>query len=179
MKEMEILSRKTVFNGHLFHIDEITFRRDGQIKTHNNILRDPTVSVFPISDSGEIYLAKQYRYLLEKETLEGIAGFIDPGEAPSHAAARELKEEAGIEANKWQELGVIDIGSSVLSSKAHLFLVKELQFGEQDLDEGEDIEIVKIPLKEAVAKVASGEITTSSSVIGILKIDRLQQEGKL
>ena len=175
----EILSRRTAYTGHLFHIEEIEFERDGVRKTHANILRDPTVSIFPVSDTGEIYLAKQYRYLLEKETLEGIAGFIDKGEEPSNAAARELKEESGIEAGKWTKLATVDIGSSVLNSKSHIFLAQDLHFGEQDLDEGEDITIVTLPLEDAIAKVVSGEITTASSIIGIQIIDRLYREGKL
>ena len=66
------------------------------------------VSVLPIDNKGNVYLTKEYHYAVERETIEAISGGIDKGENKENAAKRELNEEAGITANEWIDLGVLD-----------------------------------------------------------------------
>lgn len=175
----EIKNTTRVLDGTLFHVDAYQLQDGKAERTHLNVFRNPTVSVFPLSETGEIYLAKQYRYLVGEETLEAVAGFIDPGEQPLEAAQRELREETGLIANRWDSLGIISLGSSVLQAKSHLYLARDLVEGEQDLQGNEAITVVKFPFEQAFRQVEEGVINTASSVIGLQRIEKMKREGML
>jgi ADP-ribose pyrophosphatase len=179
-KPTKILSEKTAFSTSKFIANTYTVETDGYKREHTDILRNPTVSIFALDNSGVIYLISQYRYLLEREALEAPAGFMEEGEDPLVAAKRELKEETGITANSWKKFGEVELGASVVAGVSHLFFAKDLTFGETNLDKGEKgLQLVKLPLLEAVEKVINGDINTSASVIGILMLNNLIQEEKL
>ncbi len=174
------LSQKTIFKADLFSVKEIKFLSlKGKKKIHHIAKRNSTVSVFPLTETYDIYLVSQYRETLGKVALEAVAGFIDGNETTLAAAKRELKEEAGISAEQWEELARIEMASSVFKGINHLFLAKGLEKTSQSLQDDEEIKVVKMPLQDAVNKVMSGEINVSSSVIGILFLDKLRKEKKI
>ena len=180
MNGCKLVSQKKVFGAKLFDVKEVTIRLpNGAKRIHQIAQRHPTVSVFPLTDSYEIYLVSQYRYMLKKVTLEAMAGFINKDEAPLGAAKRELEEECGIVASQWEELARVEMAASVFKACAHLFLAKGLEKGVSHPDEDEDIKTIKIPLGDAVKKVMTGEINHSASMIGILLLDKLRSENKL
>ncbi len=180
MNKASIKSSKTVLESSLFHVvqSELVYP-SGRLVTHHDIYRQPTVSVFPITPTYEIYLVTEYRYLLKKTMLEAMAGFMNTNETPLAAAKRELQEETGLKAEQWELLRTIDMAASVIKAQSHLFLAKGLEEGIATPEEDEDITLIKMPLEEAVQKVMTGEITTSASTIGILLLDRLRKEKKL
>jgi ADP-ribose pyrophosphatase len=180
MSQWKINSKKTVFKAELFDVKEVNLKSAvGKIKIHHEIDRAPVVSVFPLTDSYEIYLISQYRYMLEKTVLEAVSGYMNKGETTIAAARRELKEETGIEALQFEEIARIQIGASVFKSAVNLFLAKGLEMGDNDPDEDEEIKLVKMPLSEAVEKVMNGEINHATSMIGLLMLDKLRKEKKL
>src|SRR5690348_13464057 len=101
---MRVISQKTVFQAKLFHVEELTFEENGKTSFHHNVIRHSTVSVFPLTDSYEIYLISQYRSLYASILYEATAGFVNDKEDPLSAAKRELKEETGIIAKRWIKL---------------------------------------------------------------------------
>jgi 8-oxo-dGTP pyrophosphatase MutT (NUDIX family) len=180
MNQWKIVSQKTILRAELFDVKEIVLKNNkGKKKIHHEAQRAPVVSIFPLTDSYEIYLISQYRRMLDKTTLEAVAGYVRRKETIIAAARRELKEETGIEALQLEAIARIQMAGSVFKSTANLFLAKSLEIGENDLDEDEQISVVKIPLSEAVEKVISGEINHASSVIGILMLDKMRREKKL
>jgi len=180
MSQWKIISQKSVFKAKLFNVKEIVFKnKSGEKKAHHIAQRDTVVTIFPLTDRYEIYLISQYRYMLEKTVLEAISGYVSKKETTIAAARRELKEEAGITANQLEEIARIEMAGSVFKSKGHLFLAKGLDFGETNLDEDEEITLVKMPLTQAVEKVMAGEINHSASAIGILMLDKLRMQKKL
>jgi len=150
-----------------------------KIYTFNTVYAHSTSSVIPMNDKGEIFLIKQYRYLFHGYVWGVISGFIDQGETSLQAAKRELREEAGIEAGQWELLTKMIVMRSVVKHEVNLFLAKDLEILQQNLQDEEDIEVVKMPLKDAVAKVMNGEIYHSSSMTGILMLDKLRQQKRL
>lgn len=136
------------------------------------------VSVLPVDEAGFVYLARDFRYAVGRETLETVGGAIDEGEAKVDAARRELKEELGIEASDFVELGQVDPMTSLIDSPSHLFLARgRLKFKEKELEAGENVKTVKVKVSEAVRMVMRSEITHGSSCALILRAnDYLERE---
>lgn len=180
MIHQKILSKKPLVQARWFTVNELEVEiKPGDVRKHHNVERKPTVFVFPLDKDGEIYLTNQYRYNLGKEILEGVAGYLEEGEEPLAGAKRELKEETGLIANAWKQIALVDLGGGVLKSQAYLFVAKDLEQRQTQLDDSEDIQTVKMPLSQAIAKVMSGEIATALSMTGLLMVDKMMNEGKL
>lgn len=170
---------KTVFQAELFTVREIEIEANKKKLIQHEIIRNPVVTVFALTDNNEIYLISQFRRLLEKTTVEAVAGFIDEGETPLEAAKRELKEEVGLTATDWQEFKVLNTAASVTKGEAHLFLARGLKIGIPEPEDDEDITPVVVPFEKAVEKVLKGEIDIATTVAGILLIDKLMKQNKL
>lgn len=180
MSRWKIVSQKTILKAKLFDVKRIDFEtKTGKKKIHHIAERTPIALVFPLTDSYEIYLVSEYRYMLNKTVLQAVAGHVERKETAIAAAKRELKEEAGIQAMQLEEIARIEMSGSVFRSKSYLFLAKGLEMGDNNLDENEEITVVKMPLELAVEKVMLGEINHSASMIGILLLDKLRAQKKL
>lgn len=129
----------------------------------------PGISVLPIDKQGNVYLTKEFRYVLQKESLEVVSGGIEPNEEPIAACRRELKEELGISAKNIVDLGVTNPFTSAILSPAYLFLAQDLTFGHALPDVTEIIEMVKLPFEEAIKKVLDSEIHHGPSGLLLLK----------
>jgi ADP-ribose pyrophosphatase len=176
----KILSSKIISTSAKYSIEELELEyKNGQKATYQDILRGDTVSVFPITAEKEIYLIQQYRVMFQDYLIEAIAGFIDPGEDALTAAKREAKEEAGIEAENWKDLGAFYLAGSVVKAKDNLFYATNVTLVAAAPEAGEEIEVVKMPLPEALSKIETGEIKTSATIIGLLKLQQLFQNGQL
>jgi 8-oxo-dGTP pyrophosphatase MutT (NUDIX family) len=133
----------------------------------------PGVSVLPLGEDGIVHLVRVYRYALDRESLEVVAGGVEGDEAPEEAARRELREETGIAAAAWTDLGSIDQLTEVVVSPNRMFLAQGLAFAESEREGSERIRTVAMPLAEAVAKVMAGEIAHAASAVLLLKAARL------
>ncbi len=181
MKDIKVISQKPVLKSELFTVFDTYLKLpDGSEKKHQDVKRDDAISVLPICGTNEVFLIRQYRYLLGKRDLEVIAGMVNKGEDPDKTVRRELEEETGIKAGKIEKLGVINSAASISTWRQHLYIAKDLTFdGKIHWDDTENIELVKMSLPEAVNKVLSGEIDTASSINVILWVDKLLQQNKL
>lgn len=180
MIKWQLLSEEVVYDAPLFKVKKKKFKLpNGSFRNYSVIERNPASMVFPIDEDCNIYLLKQYRYIFDTEILEAVAGYIDKGEKSIDTAKRELKEEAGIIARKWDKIAESQGSSSIIKMDIDLFLARNLSFEDANPTESEQIELVKISIKEAVQRVLKGEIKNSPTVIGILVIDKLKQMGKI
>lgn len=96
--------------------EDSVIRPDGKDGIFGVVEMKPGVSVLPLDDDGNVYLTQEFHYAVERETIEAISGGIDDNEDIQDAAKRELKEETGIIAREWTDLGVIDPFTSVVVS---------------------------------------------------------------
>jgi ADP-ribose pyrophosphatase len=151
-------TEKKFGNGFFSVFEDQVVRPDGKDDRYATVHFKPGAAVLPIDDEGNVYLTRQFRYALGRKDLEAVAGAIDV-ETPLEAAEREAKEELGIEAKEWIDLGEIESNTSVTRSSSHLFIARELKFGKPHTEATEDIEPVKMRFSEALEKVLSGEIT--------------------
>jgi 8-oxo-dGTP pyrophosphatase MutT (NUDIX family) len=145
---------------------------DGKEGTFGVVEMTPGVSVLPVDDDGTVYLVRVYRYTIDRQSLEALAGGIEDDEDPREAARRELREEAGIDAAELIDLGVVDQLTEVVISPDRLFLARDLSFTKPDREETEEIERVAVPLQQAVEWAYDGTITHAASIVLILKAAR-------
>ena len=112
--------------------------------------------VFAVTAAAEVLLVRQYKYPLRQVVLELPAGGLDPGDAsPLEGAQRELREETGYGGGQWTLLGALHTSSGKANTKSYAYLATGVQaLGEQALDPTEDIEVVKVPLTEALSFVS-------------------------
>ncbi len=177
MSNPKIISQKKILDARLFSIDEFEIEKDGVHHTHRNVVQDDVSMVLPLNDENEVYLISQYRYLHDKIMLEGVAGFLE-GSTPLEAAKKELREEAGLIAQKWTHLATVERQASVVKGNVHIFLAQDLTEVGQELEEFEEIKVLKMPFKEAINKVGKGEITVAGIVAALLILEKYLQNSK-
>ncbi len=158
-------------------VDEVV-QPDGARGQYATVRMTTGVTVLPVDAEGRVHLVRQFRYALGAESLEAPAGGVEDGEAPLAAARRELHEETGIEAETWQPLGTVHIDTSIVHCPDHLFVARGLTFTEPDRDDTEDMNMVRMPLAEAVEAVVRGDIVQASTCVLILRAARLQDVGE-
>lgn len=134
------------------------------------------VAVLAVDEEGFAHLVRTFRYAVGKECVEVVQGGAEEGEKPEAAARRELKEELGIEAGEWSDLGLVDAITSQVYSPARIFLARGLTFGEPETEATESLQPLKVKFEEAVRMVLDGEITQGISCALILKASRLLQD---
>jgi ADP-ribose pyrophosphatase len=162
-------TRKLVWSGKIYKIYEREVTLANGLSEVFEILEAPdVVRVYPIR-TGQIILISEYRPLQERRVLRVPAGRIEPGEQPIDAAKRELAEEVGITADRWEAIGsskpILKIDHTV-----YHFLATELTFGEDNLEPGEDIAIVPTDLSDIPNLVASNQIEEEVVALRLLQL---------
>lgn len=126
-------------------------------------------AVVALDAEQRVCLLRQFRPVFNDWLWELPAGKLDPGEGPLATAQRELIEEAGRKATRWVPLGVILSSPGVFSEVVHLFLAQELSEVPSANEEHELIEVHWVPLAEAVARAADGDINDAKTVTGLFR----------
>lgn len=147
---------------------------DGTEVEREVIEQDDAVAVVPVFDDGTVLLLRQYRHPVGRYLLEIPAGKLDiPGETPEAAAQRELIEEVEHRAGRLEHLITVHNSAGWTDEQTHLYIGTALQpVGPPEAfaptAEEADMEIVRVPLEEAVARIRQGEISDAKTVIGLL-----------
>ena len=171
-----IKNTRKIFENPFFAVfEDDVLKPDGNEGTYATIRFTSGAAVLPIDDQDNVYLTRQFRYAIGRDDLEIVAGSIE-GEGALDGAKRELKEELGIEAEEWIDLGSIYSLTSITQSCSRQFIAKGLTFGDQETEGTEDIESVKMKLAEALEMVLKGEITDGDTCILILKAAALKEK---
>jgi ADP-ribose pyrophosphatase len=164
-----IKSSQSVFkNDFLELINDQVVQPDGKDGEYAVVHMKRGVCVLPIDDEDNVYLIKQFRYALGAESLEVVAGGSEDKDVLENAK-RETKEEVGIEADEWIDLGTVETDTSMLRCPVQFYVARKLKFGEPEREGTEEMKSVKIKLDEALEKVLNGEIKHALSCVLILK----------
>jgi 8-oxo-dGTP pyrophosphatase MutT (NUDIX family) len=129
--------------------------------------------VVALDESGNVTLVGQYRYPLGCYSWEIPEGGADPGEEPLEGAKRELREEAGLVAKSWRQLGgEVHLSNCFTDEVGYLFVATDLERVPLSPDDTEQLQLRSVPLAEALGEVDSGRITDAMSVIALLRLAR-------
>jgi 8-oxo-dGTP pyrophosphatase MutT (NUDIX family) len=149
IKEWPVISRKQIGDFGLFSLTQKKVRspRTGEIREVQALQFSDWVLILALTPHEEVVMVRQYRHGTEQVCVELPGGLVDPADhSPELSARRELLEETGYQADE-----IVLIGECFPQKNA-------VEVQSQDLDAGEDIEILKVPLKEIPAKIENREI---------------------
>ncbi|WUI35185.1 NUDIX hydrolase [Nocardia sp. NBC_00416] len=146
---------------------------DGRIAEREVVEHHGAVAVAAVDDDGRVVLIRQYRHPLGARLLELPAGLIDiAGEDPLQAAQRELAEETGLAAREWSVLVDVALSPGFTDEALRVYLARGLTETERPAPEHEeaDLELVRMPVAEAVRAALSGSIVNATAVAGLLAL---------
>lgn len=127
-------------------------------------------NVVAVTDAGTILFVHQYRFGTEAYTLELPGGLVDSEEPHEAAAHRELLEEAGAKAERWTHLGSIPSNPVFMDAYIHHWLAEGITLGyPQQLDSGEEVELVELPIAEVKARLLRGQFEHPHTVNALLR----------
>ena len=138
-----------------------------EIDGDHEIARTPdAVAIVAVDDKDRVVLVRQDRPAAGKQLLELPAGLIDDGEEPLESAKRELREETGLQGGTWRELWSFFSSPGFIDERITMFAAEGLEQGERDLDDGEEVEVVKWTKDELLANL--DEVEDATSLVGLL-----------
>ena len=179
LKEVQV-GREEIFDGVIVHlVRDTVILPNGSNATREVCLHNGAVCVVPLTDKGEIIMERQFRYAHGRVMLEIPAGKLEPGEDPLDAVKRELEEESGVVASSIEHIGELYTTVALIDEKIQVYLATGLTFKEAHPDEGEFLEVEKIPLTTLVKMVMDGEIKDSKTQIAILKAEKILSSRKV
>ncbi len=171
----ERIDSRPVHSGRIVELSIDTVRfPDGSVGELEFIRHSGAAAVLPLLDprtaeDPTILLIRQYRYASGGYLLEVPAGRPDrEGEPWETCAARELEEETGLVAGRLSRLTSILTTPGFTDERIHLFLAEDLRPGKTSPDSDEFIEVVKLPLSEALQKVRDEEIVDGKTICTLL-----------
>ena len=164
----ELIKSETLLQGRAFKV-----RRD-YLKTPNGretkleiIEHGGSVVLIPLDD-GNLLFVRQYRHAAGADLLELPAGTRDENEPFEKCAAREIREETGMEAGKLQKVGEFYLAPGYSTELMAVFLATDLKHNPLEADEDEFLQVEKIPLKKAIEMAEGGDIQDAKSLAALL-----------
>jgi len=148
--------------------EDAVVRPDGAAGIYGVVEARVATGVVALTPHDEVYLVGQWRYLLRRYSWEIPEGGAEPDEDPRTAAARELAEEAGVVAARWEDLGgEVHLSNCFSAEVARLFLARDLSPTPRRPDPTEVLQVRQVPFADAVAMCDRGEITDAMTLIAL------------
>lgn len=167
------LESRDEYRGRLLHVKKDRVRLpDGAESTREYIVHPGAAVIIPVFENGDILLERQHRYPLRRDFIELPAGKFDPDEAELACARRELQEETGYVAAHWSELPTFYPCIGYANERLVYFLAEGLTYSGENMDDDEFLEILRVPLKEAITMIGDGRIDEAKTVMGLLWYER-------
>lgn len=169
MSEWKKLSSQIVYSNPWYSIrEDSVITPFGKERTYRVVDRKPSVYIVALTADEEIYLVKISRYTTGITSWEVPAGGVNDGEELSAAARRELQEETGLIAKQLVKVGEFRSASGISNQVGHTFIAAELEQTSENEQEEENIEqVVKLPFDRAMSFIVTGEITDGGSIAAL------------
>lgn len=164
-EHVEVVREHTVFTCPRFDVVEEQIRlATGAVRGHMTVRHPGAVVVLPCHADGTLVVIRQYRYAVRKVLLEFPAGTLERGEAPLLCAQRELAEEVGQAAGRWEDLGMLHPAPGFCDEVQHCFFATDLSPHTAPQDEDELIEVVPMRVAEVEQAIRDGRMMDGKSI---------------
>lgn len=169
LKAEKTLASRLIYTGKILglRVEQVELP-NGKTGQREVVTHPGAVAIAAVTHKGELVLVRQYRKPVEKELLEIPAGKLDPGEDPLVCAQRELKEETGYQAGRWELISRYFTSPGFSNEVMYFYRATELKASQPDPDEDEFIEAELVPSTKAREMVQNGQIEDAKTIIGIL-----------
>ena len=164
----KIINSEKVFEGRVFNVTVDTVSEGEHTYKREVVHHKGSAVIIPVYDDGTVVLVRQYRHPAVRYLLEAPAGTLADGERPDMGAARELQEELGLTAARLEKLAEFFVSPGFLEEKMWVFLATDFSEGKQNLDDDEFLDLVRLPIAEALEMITSGEIQDAKTIIGLM-----------
>lgn len=164
----QTLEDRLVYEGDYLKLHRATVKLPNGASSYREYLKHPgAVMIMPLFENGDVLLERQYRYPMRKVFIEFPAGKKDAGEVPLETAKRELLEETGYRAERYTHVTDIHNALAYSDEVIHFYLAEGLiQAGEQQLDDNEFVQLLRVPLSQLMDWIKSGWISDVKTQLG-------------
>lgn len=164
------ITTKQVYDGIVVKLFSDEVELDNGYKATREVIHHPGgVCVVALDEDENVFMVEQFRYPFAEVLTEVPAGKLEYGEQPELCGRRELKEEVGAEAESFEYLGCLYPTVAYDTEKIYMYLARGLSFSEQDLDDGEFLDVRKMPLKQAFEMAMAGQLPDAKTQLAIIK----------
>ncbi len=171
--EEKILSTQQIYNGRIVKLELHEVELPNGQHSKRELVRHPgAVAIVALDKNGDVLMVRQFRLAAGKVLLEIPAGTLNPDEAPLDCAVRELQEETGYKPGEIEPMGGIFVAPGYTTEFIHLFMATDLIESKLALDEDEFIELDRVSMKDALARIETGEIIDGKTISGLLRAAR-------
>ena len=146
---------------------------DGRNACREYLIHPGAVMMIPLFDDGTVLMERQFRYPVGKVMIEFPAGKLDPQEGALTCGKRELREETGYTAERWDYLTRIHPVISYSTEFIDIYLARDLKQGVAMLDEGEFLETFVTPAGQLIDWVREGKISDVKTIIGTFWLEKI------
>ena len=168
-----LISSQTIASGGMLNVKRDQVRLpNGNTSQREYVVHPGAVVVVPWLPNGNVILEKQFRYPLHQVFIELPAGKIDHDEDILLCAQRELLEETGYVAREWTHLTTTWPCIGYADERIEYFLARGLSHQGSQLDDGEFLEVIELPLTEALEWVRQGKISDSKTIVGLFWLEK-------
>jgi ADP-ribose pyrophosphatase len=167
-EQPRILKSVEIFRGRVFDVTLDTIREGDKTYEREVVHHPGSAVIIPVFEDGTIALVRQYRHPAVRYLLEAPAGTLKRGEAPEDGAARELEEELGFVAARLEKLTEFFVSPGFCEEKMWVYLASEMTETQQQLEDDEIVEVVRIPFSQALSMITTGEINDAKTIIGVM-----------
>jgi ADP-ribose pyrophosphatase len=153
-------------------VQQTVSRPDGSTLSLELIRHPGSVAILPLLDDGRVCLIRSRRLTVDQTLVEIPAGTREPDESPLETARRELIEETGYRAARFDELATYYPSPGIIDEQMWLFVARDLTEGPHAREPNEEIENLLVSWEEALAMIDRGQIRDGKSLAAILLWNR-------